>query len=159
QLDATTATCQPTNVPLINSAELPTFTANPGQGAIRVLPRASMGPVAAAAYQDVVIGDRGDLTLSGGEYQFRSISMGKHTRLTCQKACQIIVAERITMKEFSEFGGLDAHNVEVDIRGGGSRAAFRAFRRSTVNATVFAPNGDVVLGESGHYTGAFIGNT
>jgi len=159
QLNASSTACQPTNVPLINSAELPTFTANPGQGAIRVLPRASMGPVAAAAYQDVVIGDRGALTLSGGEYQFRSISMGKKAHLTCQNACQIIVAERITMKEFSEFGGLDARDVEVEIQGHGSRAAFRAFRRSTVNATVFAPKGDVVLGESGHYTGAFIGNT
>lgn len=159
QLDATSTTCQPMSVPLINMAELPTFTANPGQGAIRVLPRSSMGPVAAAAYQDVVVGDRGSLTLSGGEYQFRSISMGKRAHLTCQNACQIIVAQRITMKEFSEFGGLDARNVEVDIRGRGSRASFRAYRRSTVNATVFAPNGDVVLGESGHYTGAFIGNT
>ncbi|HYV55940.1 MAG TPA: hypothetical protein VE911_00270 [Candidatus Nitrosopolaris sp.] len=159
QLDATSMACQPMSVPLINQAELPTFTANPGQGAVRVLPRSSMGPVAAASYGDVVVGDRGDLTLSGGEYQFRSISLGKHSRLTCQNACQIIVAERISMKEFAELGGLDARNVQVDIRGGGSRAAFRAFRRSTVNATVFAPNGEVVLGESGHYTGAFIGST
>jgi len=45
------------------------------------------------------------------------------------------------------------------VRGGGQRAAFRAFRRSVVNATVFAPNGDVVLGRAAATPGAFIGNT
>ena len=118
-----------------------------------------MRAVAAGAYADVIVGDRGQLTLLGGEYQVRSISLGKRAHLMCQAACHIVVAERVLMKEFSEIGALDPRTVEVDVRGGGQRAAFRAFRRSVVNATVFAPNGDVVLGESGRYTGAFIGNT
>jgi len=159
QLDASASTCQAITVPLVNSAELPTFNPNPGQQAIRVQPRASMGAVAAGAYADVIVGDRGQLTLLGGEYQVRSISLGKRAHLTCQAACHIVVAERVLMKEFSEIGALDPRTVEVDVRGGGQRAAFRAFRRSVVNATVFAPNGDVMLGESGRYTGAFIGNT
>jgi len=159
QLDASASTCQAITVPLVNSAELPTFNPNPGQQAIRVQPGASMRAVAAGAYADVIVGDRGQLTLLGGEYQVRSISLGKRAHLTCQAACHIVVAERVLMKEFSEIGALDPRTVEVDVRGGGQRAAFRAFRRSVVNATVFAPNGDVVLGESGRYTGAFIGNT
>jgi len=159
QLDAAASTCQAMTLPLVNSAKLPTFDVNPGQQAIRVQPRASMGPVAAGAYDDVIVGDRGQLTLSGGEYQLRSIFLGKRAHLTCQAVCHIVVAERVLMKEFSEIGALDPRTVEVDVRGGGQRAAFRAFRRSVVNATVFAPNGDVVLGESGRYTGAFIGNT
>ena len=42
QLDASASTCQAITVPLVNSAELPTFNPNPGQQAIRVQPRASM---------------------------------------------------------------------------------------------------------------------
>jgi len=54
QLDASASTCQAITVPLVNSAELPTFNPNPGQQAIRVQPRASMRDVAAGAYADVI---------------------------------------------------------------------------------------------------------
>ena len=53
---------------------------------------------------------------------------------------------------------LDATAVRVEIRGGSkTRAGFRSFKRSTVDANVLAPNGRIVLGMSGRNTGAFIG--
>jgi hypothetical protein len=161
QLEATSSTCQRMTLPLIDTAKLPAFQVNPapGAGPVRVRPRATVGQVAAGTYDNVVVGDRGQLTLLGGDYQMRSIFIGEHARLTCQSACKLVVAERVFMKEFSQLGAVNPRDAEVDVQGGGPRAAFRATRRSIVNATVFAPNGDVVLGQGGRYTGSFIGST
>ena len=47
--------------------------------------------------------------------------------------------------------------MRLNVKGDGPYQAFRALKRSTVAANVYAPGGDVWLGIGGTYTGAFVG--
>jgi hypothetical protein len=154
--------CAPMALPLVDGASLPIVQVTPGNDDVVLKRLGTQGPLAPGAYGIVRLGERAEVTLAGGEYQVRSLNLAAGARVVCQAACRIAVAERVVMKDSASLGPaapLDATAVRVDVRGGGAAAAFRAYRRSTVDATVYAPNGGVVLGIRGRYTGAFIGKT
>ena len=154
------ATCVPAAAPLVDSGALPFVQVSPGTQNVRLEKRASLDTLAAGAYDVIKVGDGAKLVLEGGDYSARSIELRKRAQLLCAAACNISVLEQVRIREGSEFGPvppLDATSVRVDIKGEGPFAAFRAYRRSTVTANVYAPGGDVVLGMNGIYTGAFVG--
>jgi hypothetical protein len=154
--------CAAMTLPLVDAASLPTVQVDAGKDDIRLSRLGTMGPVAPGAYGIVRLGERATLTLAGGEYQIRSLWLGNGASVVCQAACHISVVENVVMKDNAILGPLaplDATAVRVDIKGGGRTAGFRAYRASTVDATVYAPNGGVVLGMRGRYTGEFIGKT
>jgi hypothetical protein len=109
----------------------------------------------------IKLGNGAKLVLAGGDYSVRSIDLKKGAQLLCSAACRVSVLERVRLGERSELGPvppLDATGVRLDIKGQGPFAAFRALQRSTVAANVYAPEGDVWLGQAGNYTGAFVGD-
>jgi hypothetical protein len=90
--------------------------------------------------------------------------MGRGSQLLCEAKCTIRIARRALLSEGVQLGPtppLDARAVRIEVRGGVVRgpAAFRAMRRSIVDASVYAPNGPLLLGMNGHYTGSFVGKT
>jgi hypothetical protein len=158
----TPATCEPATAPLVDAATLPIVQVDPGRDDVRLPRLATQGPLAPGAYGIVRIGERSELTLAGGEYHVRSLWVGNRGRLLCQAACLIRVGADVVLRDRVEVGAvppLDARAVRIEVRGGRGRAAFRVYRGATLNANVYAPNGGIVLGMNGRYTGAFIGKT
>ena len=158
---ATDATCIPMSPPVVVATTLPIVQAHPGKERLRIEPLASLGPLLPGAYGAVRVGDKAQLELDGGEYDFRSLWVGYRSQLTCRRPCTIRISQYATVRERALVGAeaaVDAGTVRFEIGGGrGSHAAFRAYRRATVNATVYAPNGGIVLGMNGDYTGSFVG--
>ena len=159
----TTATCTPMSTPLVDPASLPTVDVAPGKQDVRVPRLGTMPAVAPGAYGVLRIGEQGEVHLAGGEYDFRTVFLWARARLFCDAACTIRVADTVTLRDVAQLGAsapLDATAVRLEIRGGNrTHAALRTYRRATVDATVYAPNGGIVLGQSGRYTGAFIGKS
>ena len=153
-------TCVPATAPLVDSASLPFVQVTPGNQDQQLEKRAVLDPLAPGSYNRLKVGNGAKLVLEGGDYAVRSIELRKRAQLLCAAACNISVLERVRIGEGSELGPvqpLDATSVRLDIKGEGPFAAFRAMKRSTVAANVYAPGGDVSLGINGTYTGAFVG--
>jgi hypothetical protein len=158
------ASCAPLPpLPLI--AELPTVQVAPGNDNILLSHLETRNSLPAGSYGVVRVGPRGHLGLAGGEYDFRSLRMWRGAQLECEgsavSTCLIRVKERAVMGESATITAtppLDAQAIRFEIAGHGPMAAFRAYRRSTIDATIYAPNGAIVLGISGRYRGAFVGD-
>jgi hypothetical protein len=153
-------TCVPATAPLLDSAALPFVQVSPGTQSQELQKRAVLDPLPPGSYNRLKVGNGAKLVLEGGDYAVRSIELRKRAQLVCNAACNISVLERVRIGEGSELGPvlpLDATSVRIDIKGEGPFAAFRALKRSTVTANVYAPGGDVSLGMNGTYTGAFVG--
>ena len=154
------ATCVAATAPLVDSAALPFVQVSPGTQDQRLDKRAVLDSLPPGAYGRLKVGNGSKLVLAGGDYAVRSIELRKRAQLLCAAACNISVLERVRIGEGSELGPvppLDATGIRVDVKGEGPFPAFRALKRSTVSANVYAPGGDVSLGMNGTYTGAFVG--
>jgi hypothetical protein len=155
------ATCVPTAPPLVDSVALPIVQVSPGTQDQRLAKRAVLEALPPGAYNRIKLATGAKLVLAGGDYAVRSIELRPRAQLLCAAACNISVEESVRIREGGELGPvapLDATGVRVDVKGGGGPfAAFRAYKRSTVSANVYAPGGDVSLGMNGTYTGAFVG--
>jgi hypothetical protein len=154
------ATCVPATAPLVEAASLPFVQVSPGTQDARLEKRATLEPLAPGAYNRIKVGNGAKVVLAGGDYSVRSIELRKKAQLLCAAACNINVLERVRVGEGSELGPvapLDATGVRLNIKGDGPFGAFKALRRSTVAANVYAPGGDVSLGIGGTFTGAFVG--
>ena len=155
-------TCVPTTPPLVDSAALPIVQVTPGTEDHRLGKRETLDPLAPGAYNVIKVANGAKLVLAGGEYSVRLIELRKGAQLLCSAACHISVLERVRVGEQSELGPvppLDATGVRLDIKGEGQFPAFRALKRSTVAANVYAPGDAVWLGQNGNYTGAFVGES
>lgn len=155
------ASCVPTTPPLLDSSALPIVQVSPGTEDKRLGRGEALDPLAPGAYNIIKIANGAKLVLAGGDYSVRSIELRKGAQLLCSAACHISVLERVRVGEGSELGPvppLDATGVRLDIKGEGQFPAFRALKRSTVAANVYAPGDNVWLGQNGNYTGAFVGD-
>jgi hypothetical protein len=153
-------TCVATTPPLIDSSALSIVQASPGTEDKRLGKGEALDPLAPGAYNRIKLANGAKLVLAGGDYSVRSIELRKGAQLLCSDACHISVLERVRVGEGSELGPvppLDATGVRLDIKGEGQFPAFRALKRSTVAANVYAPGDNVWLGQNGNYTGAFVG--
>ena len=153
--------CVATTPPLLDSSALPIVQVSPGTEDKRLGRGEALDPLAPGAYNIIKIANGAKLVLAGGDYSVRSIELRKGAQLLCSAACHISVLERVRVGEGSELGPvppLDATGVRLDIKGEGQFPAFRALKRSTVAANVYAPGDNVWLGQNGNYTGAFVGD-
>jgi hypothetical protein len=73
------------------------------------------------------------------------------------------VLESVRLRRGAELGAdvrASANLARIDISPAeGTRPAFIAAPRAMLSATVFAPDGDVILGAQGDYRGAIVGRT
>ena len=154
--------CETLATPVVDLASLEIIQVLPGAADVIVPANANAAPLAPGSYGDVRVGRRGRLLLGGGVYSVRSITIGPRGRILCTGACRISVQENVRLKAHAVIGAvapLDATGVRVDIEGSGRGKTFTSGARAEVDATIYAPDGDVVLGKNGRYTGAFVGST
>jgi hypothetical protein len=154
--------CETLATPVVDLRSLEIIQVTPGAADVVVPANANAAPLAPGSYGEVRVGRRGRLLLGGGVYAVRSIAIGARGRILCTGQCRISVQERVRLKSRSMVGAvapLDAHAVRVDIEGSGRGASFTSGAKTTVDATIYAPDGAVILGRGGRYTGAFVGDT
>ncbi len=166
--------------------------AKPSHGAVSAFDAASMpalpaaGTVAAGSGSFVVAtnatvvlapGAKGDVTvkpnavlrLSGGLYQFASLTLQSNTRLEAVAASEVRIAGRLDAAPKSSFGpaqgsGLTAKGLRIEVNGSnggatvGSKPAACSFGpNATVRALVLVPNGTLDLGQNSAAQGALFG--
>jgi len=160
----TQATCKPINAPFISENRLEDVQASPGDQDVDVPVGAVIGPVLPGPFGAVRIARGGRLTLVGGEYDLRSLWIGRGAQLVCEAGCTLRVAGRVVLRQAAFLGGESKPNNPIEVRLDvasdlGRRASVRVYRRSVVDARVYAPRGGILLGINGSYRGSFIGRT
>jgi len=153
--------CETLATPVVDLRSLEIIQVTPGAADVAVPANANAAPLAPGAYGNVRVGRRGRLLLGGGVYSVRSITLGPRGRILCTAACRISVQEQVRLRPRALIGAvapLDARAVRIDIEGSGRGPSFTSGSRTDVDATIYAPDGVVVLGRNGRYTGAFVGD-
>ena len=162
-LRPTQATCKPLKAPFISENRLEDVQVNPGDQRVDVPVGGAIGPLLPGAYGIVRILKGGHLTLVGGDYDLRSVWIGRGGQLVCEADCTLRVADRVVLKQGAFLGGESKPapvQVRLDVASDlGRRASVRVYRRSVVDARVYAPRGGITLGINGSYRGSFIGKT
>lgn len=155
------ATCTPMEPPLFSLADLPAVQVTPGSLNVRLLAKSTGGPLVPGRYGAIRVGNGAQLTLEGGDYEMRTLWVGKRSELVCKTPCVIRIAKRAVIKEsalVASGSSRDPASVRLEVGGHlGRRAVLRVFRRAFVEATMYAPKGSIVLGMNGRYTGPIIG--
>jgi hypothetical protein len=155
-------TCSALSGAVVDLATLPLVQVAAGTADVRVPARARAAPLGPAAYGDARVGRAGELLLAGGTYAFRTITLGPGARLLCTAACRVEVQTAVVLAARARLGAaapLDAHAVRVDIEAKDRTGGFSAASRTTVDASIYTPQGRVRLGERGRYTGGFLGRS
>jgi alpha-tubulin suppressor-like RCC1 family protein len=126
--------------------------------------------LAAGRYRNLTLtagvsGSPTTLSLTGGVYELRSISMGDYCTLQCTAACEIRVSGAVTVGNNAIFGaaaGIDPSNVKVfAYNNTGSSPGTTPFAASfgtsnQVSAFLFAPRGTLATNTSTVLKGRFI---
>jgi alpha-tubulin suppressor-like RCC1 family protein len=124
----------------------------------------------AGRYRDVTLtagisGDPTVLTLSGGVYQVRNLTLGNYSNLICSAACEIWVTTRLSTGDNSSIvpaAGVDISNIKLFVNGNtGSTPASTPFAVSfgvsnTISAFVFAPRGTLESKSGAILRGRFV---
>jgi hypothetical protein len=150
--------CSAVTFPLVDSSLLPVVNVEEGNDDVKLKAKLAT-QLSPGKYGKVKLSRNSRLRLAAGAYTFRSIDMLRGSSLLCDGVCNIGVDESVQVGDnctLSTTDG-DASKLRVDVEFGPSRrAAFRSYYKSKVDATVYAPNGQIVLGTNGQFTGAFV---
>ena len=158
---ASVPTCNALPNPLVNSALLPPVSGVVSGGADVRVPRLAGTSITAGSYGDIRVGAGGLLNLGGGTYAVHSIRIAPRGRLVCTDACEISVLDKIIVRHLGQLGiapARQAQKMRVNIQASGG-LALRAAAEATLDATFYAPSGEIRLGPKGTYRGAYIGRT
>lgn len=161
---------QTSPLPLPVFSSLPPFlAAAPGATNINVANNGTR-TLAAGSYQDLVVGRKGIVTLTGGTYHFRSILVDREAKLYFSAASQIRVQQKLSTRNLTVVGpgpgaAIDASSIVfyvggVNGTGGGLAATPKTVEigvDNTVSANLYAPNGTIWLQDRTQATGAFVG--
>jgi len=153
--------CQAVTLPIVNTADLPPVQVIPGTTPVKIPKGSSTSPQPPGAYGKVMVRSNATLVLAGGTYVVKSIQVGSRGQLLCADACQIGVADTVTLKPNAVLGGTGgtrAQQIRVNVAKTSRNTVFSAGKQTTVSALVYAPGGRVELGNRGNFAGAFVGN-
>jgi hypothetical protein len=148
--------------PLVDPALLAPVPIVPGTEDLRIAAHTGTAPIPPGSFRDVRVGAGSVLQLAGGDYTAQSLRIGRRGRITCASACRIGVLGPVRLRSGARLGAASAQQADsarVDISGDAPAPVFLAEPRANVAATIFAPDGDIVLGRLGAYRGAFVGRT
>jgi hypothetical protein len=161
---STLPACRAFTSPAVDPALLAPVVAIPGTQPLTLRRHTGIPPVVAGSYGDVFVGAGALLQLAGGTYAVRSIRIARAGKLICvdRATCQIAVAEDVVLRRHATIGAASsgrAETVRIDVAGTPAGPAFIARPRAQVSATIYAPDGAIVLGTGGSYRGAWVGGS
>jgi hypothetical protein len=148
--------------PVVDVSRLAFVQVRPGAGDVEVPSRTSTAPLPPGAYGRVSVGSRARLMLAGGTYELRALDVAARGNVLCAAGCRLRVRERVRLGRravLSSVAPLEATQLRVDVESQGRRPSFTAGTHATVDGSVYAPGGDIVLGARGRYEGAFVGRS
>lgn len=159
----------PLNLPL--PVEIPAFPEiTPGKKKVRVPPR-KVTTLSPGSYRDVSVGNKGTLKLKEGVYHFRELELDAYSNLVClgPGPTEIRIKECMDSERNVKIGpspqsGLGGRDMIFYIEGQNKRKfdfwsgpkAVRIGDRNEVKASMFVPNGTLVIGHGSTATGAFV---
>jgi hypothetical protein len=156
--------CRAFTSPAVDPALLTPVVAIPGTNDLTLRRHTVIPPVTPGTYGDIAVGAGALLQLAGGDYVARSIRIARAGGLTCVNGavCRIAVAEDVVLRRHAAIGAASsgrAETVRIDVAGTPTGPAFLARPRAQVAATIYAPDGAIVLGTGGSYRGAWVGRS
>ncbi len=157
----------PLSLPVV--AALPAFhTGTPGTADVNV-PAHATQTLAAGDYRDIVVGDSAVLTMTGGVYNIRNLTLGKRAEIRFDDAGEIRISERLNAdfrSRISASAGASISSRDIILYvagtnggGGGVNDTPRAAnfeKGALLFANLYAPNGTVKLGQKAKLVGAII---
>ena len=146
-----TGTATPPPTPL---GPLPTVSVSPGTTAVTV-PKGGELVFAPGAYLSLLTGEGATIHFTGGQYDLAEMTIRKGTNLIFEGPTVLNVRDRVETGEdvaFTATGGLTAGDIQLNYAGTGD-VLFGTRTHGTVS--VVAPNGRIMLGSQGVYSGQF----
>jgi hypothetical protein len=152
--------CSAITLPLVDTALLPIVNVEAGNDDVKLGANLSSS-LAPGKYGKVKLAQKSRLLLASGTYAFRSLTLNRGASLLCDGTCVIGVDDEVQVGDLATISTTtspaDATKLRIEVEfGGARRASFRAYWKSKVDATVYAPNGSIRLGTNGRFTGSFV---
>lgn len=147
---AGTSTAPP--LPLVEPfCEIPTFTC--GGDDVRVLPGATVGPLAPGSYRTVRVLNGGTLLLAPGTYELCGLTMGRGARVATTGVTTLNIASKLTVGTGSHLGpqGPQHPTPVINLAGHSGRVSQGAILRAALNA----PNAKLTFGRDSTLQGCF----
>jgi hypothetical protein len=152
--------CETLPSPLVSPANLPVVQVTPGTQDVEVPKRGQRAPLAAGSYGRATVGSTSQLLLSGGTYVFDEIRLASRAKLLCQTSCTVGVRKTVGVGQAAQVGpqgGGDPTGLRLNVQGEANGPAIRVASRAKVTAVLYAPTGDLSIGQSVTVNGALIG--
>src|SRR5215475_4084365 len=108
----------------------------PGTTPVKIPKGSSTSPQPPGAYGKVMVRSNATLVLAGGTYVVKSIQVGSRGQLLCADACQIGVADTVTLKPNAVLGGTGgtrAQQIRVNVAKTSRNTVFSAGKQTTVS--------------------------
>ena len=153
----------PQDLPVFEPSELPPFVAGSSNANDIVVPKNGTQILAFGTYGDIVVGKGATLILDG-LYQVRSILVNKKGEILFDGESEVTVVETLKTKSKATIGpqsgsGIEAKDIIFYVAGGNNGKAANIGSKNTLSATIFAPNGDIIVGSKSVVIGALFGKT
>jgi len=154
--------CATLTEPVANLSRLALVRVEPGAADVDVPRHAISAPLPPGSYGALTVARGSRLVLAGGGYDVLSLAVAPRGEVQCAGRCTVRVRQRVRFGRRSTLdvaAPLDASAVVIQLESRDPRPVFAAGPRATIAATVYAPEGDIVLGDHGRYQGAFVAQT
>ncbi|NOZ75626.1 MAG: DUF5011 domain-containing protein [FCB group bacterium] len=152
----------PVSVPVF--VNLPPFKTAPAGNDKITVDKNQTVILAPGDYGKVEVKDKGKLTLSGGEYHFKSLKLKKKARLRIENASQVLIVERLKAEKQSYIGPADGALIGpssiifyIAGEGGDEHNKVELGERSQIYATIYAPTSKIEVKKEAELMGALYG--
>ncbi|HEV7735008.1 MAG TPA: hypothetical protein VGR62_22755 [Candidatus Binatia bacterium] len=161
QVQGGTKDCQRLPDPIVESVNLPVVQVSPGSENVTLRPRARRVPLEAGRWRDIRLSPHAELMLAGGVYSFRSLFVGRGSKLVCLAPCQIDVRGDVALGRRAQLELLAGAGGDgsISVQGAGTDGAFVAGRGAQITAAVYAPTGPVLIGPRARVVGSLVGRS
>jgi len=154
--------CVPLLGPVVPQSALEVVQVDAGIGDVIVPRRARRVALAEGAYRRIRVGKGSTLTLSGGEYDVRSLTLARKATIVCDAPCRVRVSRKMVVGRGATVQGpdpLDPNLLRFDIEGRRSRTGLRIGSKATIGGILYGPTVDVRLGRRVRVTGSLVAGT
>ncbi len=113
-------------------------------------------PLVAGSYAALEVGKEETLELDGGIYHFTEIDADEDSTVLCRDVCTIAVAGQLRFRDGSTLEASSEDHNDLSIFVGGAQNSARVDKQVGVNANIYAPEGELRIGDDSFAKGIFI---